>query len=685
MDPKSYINRELSFLEFNRRVLLLAFDEQIPLLERLRYLCICSSNLDEFFEVRVAGLQQQLAGRFAGTGPDKLTPEEQLTKIAKSAKFQVKHQYRLLNRRLLPALQKSGVEFLSPGSGWTPGIIAWATDYFDRELLPVLSPLGLDRAHPFPLLMNKSLNFIVNLKGKDAFGRDTSLAVVRAPRSLPRIIRVPAEFGRGDKFVFLSTMIEQNIERLFHGLRVEGTYQFRVTRNSDLYLEDEDAADLRLALQDELSTRNFGEAVRLEVDAGCPDSIVQFLLQEFRLRARDLFCCDGPVNLSRLQSLPDMVERPDLEFPAFVSRTPKSLAADRDLFARIRRADVLLHYPYESSSPVVNLLRKAARDEKVLAIKQTLYRTGTESVYVDALLEAAANGKDVTVVIELRARFDEEANIELARRLQREGVQVVYGVVGIKAHAKMTLIVRREDDRLIRYANVSTGNYHTRTARVYTDISLLTIDEGITHDVQNVFNQLSGLGKVPQMQACLHSPFTLHKTLMRLIEEQADLASAGKPSGIKARMNSLSEAKLVRALYRASQAGVKVQLVVRGICILKPGIKGVSDNISVCSVVGRFLEHSRVFAFGADGKEQVYLSSADWMPRNMFHRVELAVPVIDAKLRARVISETLTQHLEDNRFSWELLSSGKYRRKRVPGERFSVQQNLLKVLNLDKK
>ncbi|OED38684.1 RNA degradosome polyphosphate kinase [Chromatiales bacterium (ex Bugula neritina AB1)] len=685
MDPQSYFNRELSFLAFNRRVLLLAFDDEIPLLERLRYLCICSSNLDEFFEVRVAGLQQQLQGRFAGTGPDKLTPEEQLSRISKSARFQVRHQYRLLNRRLLPALKKNGIEFLAPGAGWTPGVIEWATHYFITELLPVLSPLGLDRAHPFPLLMNKSLNFIVKLSGKDAFGRDTSLAVVRAPRSLPRIIRVPSEFGNGDKFVFLSTMIEENIERLFPGLKVEGTYQFRVTRNSDLYLEDEDAADLRLALQDELSTRNFGEAVRLEVDSECPDSIVQFLLREFRLQPRDLFSCDGPVNLSRLQSLPERVDRPDLEFLTFVSHTPKSLGANRDLFSRIRRADVMLHYPYESSSPVVNLLRKAARDKQVLAIKQTLYRTGTESVYVDALLEAAANGKDVTVVIELRARFDEEANIELARRLQREGVQVVYGVVGIKAHAKMTLIVRREQDRLIRYANVATGNYHTRTARVYTDISLLTADENITVDVQNVFNQLSGLGKVPKMQSCLHSPFNLHKKLMHMIEEQTALAAAGKPCGIKARMNSLSEAKLVRALYRASQAGVQVQLLVRGICILKPGIEGLSENISVCSVVGRFLEHSRVFAFGPEGKEKVYISSADWMPRNMFNRVELAVPVVEPKLRSRVISETLNQHLADNRFSWELLPTGRYRRKRAQEERFSVQENLLQVLNLDKK
>lgn len=683
-DSDGFFNRELSFLDFNRRVLLLACDPKMPLLERLNYLCISSSNLDEFFEVRVAGLQQRLAGKLAHRNPDQLSPRQQLFEISKKAKRQVSYQYRLLNQSLLPSLREQGIEFITPEHNWSTRIDRWASDYFVEELLPLLSPLGLDRAHPFPLLMNKSLNFIVSLTGKDAFGREASLAVLRAPRSLPRLIRVPEQYGEGDQIVLLSTMIEQNIEKLFPGLRVQGAYQFRVTRNSDLFLHDEDAEDLRQALLDELSTRNFGEAVRLEVDTACPPHIVEFLLQEFRLQPQDLYTCDGPVNLNRLQSLPSMVNRPDLLFQPFISHTPKSLGRDRDLFARIRQGDVLLHYPYESSSPVVNLLRQAARDENVLAIKQTLYRTGSESVYVDALLEAAANGKDVTAIIELRARFDEEANIELANRLQREGVQVVYGVVGIKAHAKMILIVRREDGRLRRYAQVSTGNYHTRISRLYTDVSLLTINEEITADVQGLFNQISGLGRVSDMQRCLYSPFTLHNSLLDLIEHQMARAKAGKPCGIKARMNSLSEARIVRALYSASQAGVRIQLLVRGICILRPGIEGLSENISVCSVVGRFLEHSRVFAFGADGEEKVYLSSADMMPRNMFHRVELAVPVLDPALRRRIVRETLDNYLQDNLYSWELLGSGRYRRKRRDDQPYSAQAYLLDKLNTSK-
>jgi polyphosphate kinase len=683
-DSDGFFNRELSFLDFNRRVLLLACDPKMPLLERLNYLCISSSNLDEFFEVRVAGLQQRLAGKLAHRNPDQLSPRQQLVEISKKAKRQVRYQYRLLNYCLLPALSDQGIEFITPDNHWSAAIDKWAGEYFVEELLPLLSPLGLDRAHPFPLLMNKSLNFIISLTGKDAFGREASLAVLRAPRSLPRLIRVPEKYGDGDQFVLLSTMIERNIDKLFPGLRVEGAYQFRVTRNSDLFLQDEDAEDLRQALLDELSTRNFGEAVRLEVDNACPPVIVEFLLQEFRLQPQDLYTCDGPVNLNRLQSLPTMVNRPDLLFQPFISHTPKSLGRDRDIFARIRQGDVMLHYPYESSSPVVNLLRQAARDENVLAIKQTLYRTGTESVYVDALLEAAANGKDVTAIIELRARFDEEANIELANRLQREGVQVVYGVVGIKAHAKMILIVRREEGRLRRYAQVSTGNYHTRISRLYTDVSLLTINEEITADIQGLFNQISGLGRVSEMQCCLYSPFTLHASLIELIEEQAKLAKAGKPCGIKARMNSLSEARIVRALYSASQAGVPIQLLVRGICILRPGLSGLSENISVVSVVGRFLEHSRVFAFGADGKEKVFLSSADMMPRNMFHRVELAVPVLAPALRRRIVKETLNYYLRDNQCSWELLSNGRYRRRRSDGERYSAQQYLLDKLNTSK-
>jgi polyphosphate kinase len=683
-DENLFLNRELSFLEFNRRVLLLAYDARQPLLERLQYLCICSSNLDEFFEVRVAGLQQQAKGRIVSAGSDSLKPERQLDLIAAKVHYQVRHHYRLLNNQLLPALRDEGIHFVSPDEGWSNEIDEWARAYFKRELLPVLSPLGLDRAHPFPLLMNKGLNFAIALAGKDAFGREASLAVVRAPRSLPRLIAVPGSSNEARRFVLLSTMIERNAKSLFPGLKVTGAFQFRVTRNSDLFLEDEDSADLRQALQDELSTRNYGDAVRLEVDVECPEDIVKFLLDEFRLSRRDLYVCNGPVNLNRLQSLPGMVDRPDLQFPVFISHTPRQLVGENVLFKRIRQQDILLHYPYESSSPVVNLLRSAARDPDVLAIKQTLYRTGTESVYVDALLEAAVQGKDVTVIIELRARFDEEANIELATRLQQEGVQVVYGVVGKKAHAKMTLIVRREAGRIVRYVNISTGNYHTRTARRYTDLSLLTSNKKITQDVQDIFNQISGLGKVSKLRQCLYSPFTLHKGVLRLIAEQRDLAASGKPAGIRARMNSLSEVKIIEALYEASQAGVPIRLIVRGICTLRPGIRGVSENITVSSVVGRFLEHSRVMAFGPVGQEQVYISSADWMPRNMFNRVEIAVPVLDEKLRDRVIDETLDQYLLENQHSWELMENGRYRRRRCDQKKHSAQETLLHKLNLSR-
>jgi polyphosphate kinase len=681
--PEYFNNRETSFIEFNSRVLALAHDPDVPLLERLRYLCICSNNLDEFFEIRVAGLQQRLRNDGGPTGPDNLSPAEQLQRIGVKVQ-QHKQQYKLLNQELLPTLEDNRICFLSP-EHWSDKAAQWARDFFDDEMLPILSPQGLDPAHPFPLLTNKSLNFVVSLEGKDAFGRDTSLAVVRAPRSLHRIIPVPIdEPGYDHVFVLLSTMIQHNMGRLFPGLKTTGVYQFRVTRNSDLYLDDDEASDLRVALQDELGGRNFGQAVRLEVGNDCPADIVDFLLREFELGSRDLYLCNGPVNLNRLQNLPDLIDRPDLKFKHFISRTPTGMRAGEDLFAAIRRRDCLLHYPYESSGPVVNLLRAAARDDDVLAIKQTLYRTGTESVYVDALIEAAANGKDVTVVIELRARFDEEANIELSTRLQQEGVQVVYGVVGFKTHSKLMLIVRREAGKLVRYGHIATGNYHTRTARAYTDLGLLTFNRQITGDIQKIFNQLSGLGKVANLKKALHAPFTMHDRMIDMIERQARLAGNGKPCGIKARMNSLTEPALISALYRASCAGVPIRLLVRGICALRPGLKSVSENITVVSVLGRFLEHSRVFAFGPDGEEDVYISSADWMSRNMFHRVEVAVPILDDELRRRVVRESLDYYFSDNRFCWQLNAEGKYKRRKVDGESFSAQMTLLEKLNRSK-
>ena len=675
-DKALYINRELSVLEFNKRVLALARDAKIPLLERLFYLCICSSNLDEFFEVRVAGLQKQASSGVRGSGPDRLTPQEQLSLISSRVHRMVRQQYKVLNQELLPALATEGISF-PPPQAWNKAVEGWACDFFDAELLPVLSPLGLDLAHPFPQLTNKSLNFIVSLKGKDAFGRDSGMAVVRAPRSLPRVIPVPQELSGGhDQFVLLSTMIEHNMQKLFPGLQTKGVYQFRITRNSDLYLADEDVADLRLALQDELNARDYGQAVRLEVDKSCPGKLVGFLLQHFGLDKDDLYICDGPVNLNRLQQLPSLIQRSDLKFaPHKPGKTP------RLTFAGLRQQDEMLHYPYQSSQSVVTLLQAAARDKKVVAIKQTLYRTGSESAYADALIEAAQNGKDVTVIIELRARFDEEANIALATRLQRAGVQVVYGVVGYKTHAKMILIVRREKGKLSRYAHVATGNYHTGTARVYTDVSLLTHNKAITSDIQKIFNQLTGLGKMASMKKMLHAPFTMRVNLIQLIEQQTRLAKQGKPAAIKARMNALSDMSVIQALYKASCAGVKIKLLVRGICALRPGVNGVSENIKVYSVVGRFLEHTRVYVFGSGRDRQVYISSADWMPRNLYHRVEVAVPVLDASLKRRVVRETLDYYFKDNQFAWLLQSTGRYKRRKTSRKPVSAQAVLMKELS----
>ena len=664
-------------MEFNHRVLALARERNIPLLERLFYLCICSSNLDEFFEVRVAGLQKQSNSGAVGSGPDCLTPDEQLDRISAKAHRMVRQQYKVLNNELLPALEAVGISF-PPTQRWSGKINEWARSFFDRELLPVLSPLGLDPAHPFPQLTNKSLNFIVSLKGKDAFGRDTSLAVVRAPRSLPRIIPVPDDLSDGrTQFVLLSTMIQHNMPRLFPGLEMQGVHQFRVTRNSDLYLADDDVADLRLALQDGLNARDYGKAVRLEVGDDCPENIIEFLLQQFKLGPGDLYICHGPVNLNRLQKLPQLVERSDLKYPPHKQANDPIAGIHKNSFSELRKRDLLFHYPYQSSDPIVSLLRAAAHDKKVLAIKQTLYRTGTDSAYADALIEAAHLGKDVTVIIELRARFDEQANIALATRLQRAGVQVVYGVVGYKTHAKMILIVRREKGVLARYAHIATGNYHTGTACAYTDISLLTHDKSITSDVQKIFNQLTGLGKMAKMKKMLHAPFTMRESIVGLINQQAALAEAGKPATIKARMNALNEPVIIQALYRASNAGVDIKLLVRGICALRPGVKGVSENIQVFSVVGRFLEHSRIYAFGPSGEEQVFLSSADWMPRNMLHRVEVAVPVLDEQLRQRVVQESLDYYFADNQLCWLLQSNGGYNRRKVLSEPFSAQQSLI--------
>ncbi len=657
-DSSLYNNRELSLLQFHRRVFEMSLEPSVPLLERLRYLCISASNIDEFFEVRVAGLKQQLTASVSAPTSDGLSPSQQLRLVSEEVRTLVSRQYEVLGEVLLPALEEEGIRFIRRHD-WTPEIAEWVENYFRDEVLPVLTPLGLDPAHPFPNLLNKSLNFIVNLDGKDAFGRNSGLALLRAPRHLPRMIPLPQEVaGQTHAFVFLSSVIHAEIAQLFEGMSVEGVYQFKVTRNSDLYVSEEDVADLRRALEGELQGRDYGSAVRLEVADNCPPAIADFLLRQFRLKNADLYRVNGPVNLRRLAALPELIERPDLKYAPFVPATRKRLRRKETLFGQLKTRDVLLHLPYQSVSTLVDLLRQAARDPAVCAIKQTLYRTGTDSVFVDALVEAARNGTEVTAVIELRARFDEEANIALAARLQRAGIQVVYGVVGYKTHAKMLLIVRREKEELVRYAHLGTGNYHTGTSKLYTDFGLITADKEITEDVHQIFNQLTGLGKVLNLKNLLQAPFFLHRRCVKLIRQEVSNAAQGKRARIRLRMNSLVDQNLIEELYRASQAGVEIEILIRGICCLRPGVPGVSENIRVISVLGRFLEHSRIYNFHNDGDELVYISSADWMPRNLYHRVEVAVPVKSPKLRSRVIKEGLIAPLSDQGFAWQLDADG---------------------------
>ena len=680
--PELYINRELSLLAFNERVLEQAKDEATPLLERLKFLCISSTNLDEFFEIRVAGLMQRLESGLGHTEADNLSAQEALVRISDTAHALVDEQYRVLNDVLIPALAEEKIRFIRR-THWKPKQAEWVRRYFNQELLPVLSPLGLDPAHPFPRLLNKSLNFIISLEGKDAFGRGSGVAIVQAPRSLPRLIHMPAEHSGGPHdFVFLSSIIHAHVGDLFPGMKVTGCYQFRVTRNSDLFVDEEEIDDLLRAVQGELLSRRYGDAVRLETADNCTPDMAHYLLRRFDLGESDLYQVNGPVNLNRLLAIYDMVDRPDLKYPPFTPRRPAELPPEQNVFEALKHGDVLVHHPFESFVPVVDFLTQAAVDPQVLAIKQTLYRTGPESAVVAALVEAARNGKEVTVVIELRARFDEAANIALANRLQEAGAHVVYGVVGYKTHAKLILVTRREGRRLRHYAHLGTGNYHPHTARLYTDYGLLTGDRVIGEDVYRVFMQLTSLGRVKPLKKLLQAPFTLHKTLIRKIEREADNAAAGKPSHIMAKMNALIEPQIIRALYRASQTGVKIELVVRGICCLRPGVPGVSDHIHVRSVVGRFLEHTRVFYFHNEGDYELYCSSADWMDRNFFRRVEVAFPVEDHRLRERILKESLQLYLSDNTRAWVLQSDGTYRRLRPTGNQKprSAQAALLQTL-----
>ncbi|WP_024329359.1 polyphosphate kinase 1 [Thioalkalivibrio sp. ALR17-21] len=678
-----FLNRELSLLEFNRRVLELAREPGFPLLERLRYLSISSTNLDEFFEVRVGSLLQQVELNVSAPGPDGLSAQEQLRRISPAAHQLVDEQYAILNDELIPALAAEGIHFVRR-THWTPEQQAWVRDYFREQLQPVLTPIGLDPAHPFPRILNKSLNFIVTLQGKDAFGRESGRAVVQAPRSLPRLVRLPPEVASGDNdFVLLSSILHAHVGELFRGMQATGCYQFRLTRNSDLFVQEEEIDDLLNALEGELPQRNYGAAVRLEVADNCPEEVARFLLQQFNLTEEALYQVTGLVNLNRLMAVHDLVDRPDLKFPPFVPALPRPHVGAEQIFHCVREHDLLLHHPYESFMPVVEFLRQAASDPDVLAIKQTLYRTGTRSPLVETLIKAARNGKEVTVVIELRARFDEAANIELANRMQDEGVHVTYGVVGYKTHAKLALVVRRDENGINRYAHLGTGNYHSGTAKAYTDYGLMTADPVITEDVHRVFQQLTGLGQVSRLRRLIQAPFRLHDAMLEKIRREAEHARAGRPARIVARMNSLNEAAIIEALYEASQAGVRIELIVRGICALRPGVEGLSENIEVRSVLGRFLEHSRVFWFGNDGEPELYLSSADWMPRNFFRRVEVAFPVTDPAMRERVAEESLFAYLRDTATAWRLLPDGRYQRV-TPAEGeapWSVQQWLLDTLS----
>lgn len=683
--PRStLLNRELGILAFNERVIAMAESREVPLLERLRYLCIVSSNLDEFFEIRVAGLKQQAVQTPGSHTPDGLTVESALEQVSLRAHALVERQYALFNGTIIPRLEKEGISLLRRDS-WSDAQLAWARDYFEREMLPVLTPIGLDPAHPFPRVLNKSLNFAVEVDGEDAFGRDSRIAIVQAPRILPRIIRMPdGVAGIAHGFVTLGAILRRFVHMLFPGMRVTGTHEFRVTRNSELYVDDEEVKNLRVALQGELFERHFGDAVRLEVSASCPTGMREFLRQQFGLGAADVYGVDGPVNLVRLNAVPELIDRPELKFPPFTPGLPKGvekrLTRDGDLFGLIASRDVLLHHPYESFQPVLDFLYLAATDPSVVAIKQTIYRTGSESALMETLIQAARAGKEVTVVVELMARFDEEANINWAAKLEEVGAHVVYGIVGHKTHAKMALVLRREGGRLKRYVHLGTGNYHARTARLYTDFGLFTADPGLCEDVNEVFKQLTGLGKASALKRMWQSPFTMHRNVLDAIHAETRIARAGRPARIIARMNTLLEPQIIDALYKASQAGVEIDLIVRGFCALRPEVKGLSDNIRVRSVIGRFLEHSRVFYFRADGADRVWLSSADWMDRNFFRRIEVSFPVEDAKLKQRVIREGLKACLRDNVLAWKMSADGHYVRTRPRGTLYSAQQALLDAL-----
>jgi polyphosphate kinase len=674
-----YLNRELSQLAFNRRVLAQAEDRSVPLLERLRYLCIVSSNLDEFFEVRIASLLAQ--NRLDPDAPEPPFLSAALDRTSVECHQIVQKQYAILNHEILPRMAEHNMRLLRHQDR-TGAQRAWVKDYFEREVRPLLTPIGLDPAHPFPQVVNKSLNFIVELSGKDAFGRGTAIAILKAPRVLPRVIRLPPELSDGGlAFCLLSSIIHAHISDLFTDREVVAYSQFRVTRNSDLWVDEEEVKNLRQALQSELQSRPFGVAVRLEVARNCPANLADFLLQQFSIPHSRLYAVDGPVNMVRLSELIDHSSDPALRFPPFTPTFPPRLQG-ADIFALLRKQDVLLHHPFQSFQPVLDFVRVSAEDPSVVAIKQTIYRTGMNSDLMDSLIMAAQRGKEVTVIVELMARFDEEANINWADRLERVGAQVVYGVVGLKTHAKMALVIRREETGLRSYAHLGTGNYHPNTTKLYTDFGLLTANVALTRDVNEVFIHLTSLTKPSRLAHLWLAPFSLHRELIKAIRNEASIARSGRPARIIAKMNALLDESVIRALYAASADGVKIDLLVRGACGLRPGVPGLSENVRVFSIVGRFLEHSRIFYFRNDLEHNLWLSSADWMNRNLFRRVEVAFPILDKILKRRIMAEGVEPYLKDNVNAWELLPDGRYHLRRRRGKKaaFCAQQHLLLAL-----
>lgn len=650
------LDRDHSLIAFNERVLSWAVREDVPLLERLRYLCIVSSNLDEFFEVRA---EPHLAASQAHDHKGTFTVSS-FEKLSAALHKLVAQQYALYNEKLLPAFEREGIRIVSHAER-NAAQRKWVRQYFLREVRPLLIPVGLDPSHPFPQVANKSLNFIVRLGGKDAFGRENDIAIVKIPRVLPRFIRMPEKVaGSAAAFVSLSSVIRAHLDELFLGRTVGQFSQFRVTRHSDLAVDEDDVQNLRTALRQGLVHRNYGQAVRLEVSAGCSEHLASFLLKQFDLPAESLYRVHGPVNLVRLTQLIDLVNRPELGFPAYQASYPVQVNQNQSIFEQLQRGDILIHQPFESFDGVLAFLRQAVQDPDVLAIKQTIYRTGAQSELMDLLREAVRRGKEVTAVVELKARFDEEANINWAEMLESIGAQVVYGVVGLKTHAKMMLVTRREGKSLRRYGHLSTGNYNPRTARLYTDVSHLTADVALTTDMEHVFVHLASQSRLPKLHKLLMAPFDLQRKLIAKIDALAVAAAAGQSTRIVAKMNALTDEALIRSLMRAGQRGVKIDLIVRGACMLPAQVPGVTDNIRVRSIIGRFLEHSRVFYFRQGEVDELYLSSADWMNRNMVRRVELAWPVTDPVQRQRLVDECLVAYMHDGLDAWDMGPDGVY-------------------------